>query len=60
MFFNYTLDKAIDLVGDLSTYSINVRELKCFFSSLQRTQDRKWVKFYWLFIIKHKTYILFF
>ncbi|XP_066920240.1 lipopolysaccharide-responsive and beige-like anchor protein, partial [Clytia hemisphaerica] len=35
-------DKAIDLIGDLATYSINVRELKCFFSALQRTEDRKW------------------
>ena len=39
----FYLDKAIDLVGDLATYSITVRELKSFFSSLQRTEQMQWV-----------------
>ena len=42
-FSTFDLDKAIDLIGDLATYSITVRELKCFFAALQRTDKMKWV-----------------
>lgn len=44
---HYLLDKAIDLVGDLATYSITVRELNCFFAALQRTEEMKWVCCIW-------------
>ena len=38
-----SIDKMVEIVGVLATYSITIKELKYFLASLQMCDDGKWV-----------------